>query len=124
MEDSGNLLYIIVMLIAAVVGLVGSKKKKPQPTEVLGSPIPPEEWLQDMPSSSKATSSPQKNKIKVKKVEKKSSPSRINIAVPVTENNPLDADENEELCVSAENFRDIVEVKKAIIYSEIFNRKY
>lgn len=148
MDNAGDWLYIVFLIVAGLSSLLGSKKKKKQ-TEVLGQPgkdivVETEQqpqkgfWeiLQEMQEEQKEPSRPiektnpavtRKNK---QKQQKKVVPSPFLTAEsafnkPVEANNfanmPLPEEENTLTNIEFDN---AAELRKAVIYAEILNRKY
>lgn len=148
MDNAGDWLYIVFLIVAGLTSLLGSKKKKKQ-TEVLGQPgkdivVESEQqpqkgfWeiLQDMQEEQKEPprpvektipSSPKKNK---QKQPKKAAPSPFLTAEsafnkPTSANSIADMSMPEEENILADiAFDNAAELRKAVIYTEILNRKY
>lgn len=145
MDNLNDWLYVIFLVIAAVSGLFSGKKKKKEDIEVLGQPgrkIVPEEkqasekgfWeiLQEM---QKETPSPMEapKKKKQKKQQPVAAPTtspfltaESSIPNSIAKQAPMSAFaiQEEKSILDECDFHDITELKKAIVYSEIFNRKY
>ncbi|MDR1645022.1 MAG: hypothetical protein LBS05_04260 [Tannerellaceae bacterium] len=131
MDNLGDWLYIVLLVIAGISGLLSSGKKKKQPEEVWQQPEPetPEysEWdsspwdpaPQPAPPAPLPRRAEQPIKTKQAYVSLFQEGER-NVANRQTENPPQEIPP----LISAENLRDADELKKAILYSEIFNRKY
>ncbi|MCD7976515.1 MAG: hypothetical protein LUG51_04940 [Tannerellaceae bacterium] len=167
MDNLGDWLYIILLVVAGISGLFSSGKKKKTPTQVLGQPgmedrVPEEirteqdasnpgkgfwQMLEEMSreqqpekrSQKKSTRSSVQKKPKREtsresrtKYETLSSrsfdrgyytPPAETYVSPIT-SSLTDYAEEEQPEVPAESFNQIEEVRKAIIYTEILNRKY
>lgn len=133
MDNVGDWLYIVFLIIAAVSGLFSSKdKKKKSRPDILGQPdreIMPNDqptegkgfWeiLEDMQKETqKPKPAPRQKQVKPK-VEK-NIPNHIATRPSVR----MSAIEEEPGLMPEDTFRDIEELKKAIICAEILNRKY
>lgn len=134
MDNVGDWLYIVFLIIAAVSGLFSSKdkKKKKSRPDILGQPdreiVPNDQptegkgfWeiLEDMQKETqKPKPSPRQKQVKPK-VEK-NIPNHIATRPSVR----MSAIEEEPGLMPEDTFRDIEELKKAIICAEILNRKY
>lgn len=145
MDNLGDWIYIVFLVIAAVSGLFSSKGKKKHPTQVLGQPehdmIPEEQapsgkgfWeiLEEVATPQQKIPAKEKSprSFKSKKAEKRTqSPfltaeqeiqkSRVTSSLPV--NFPT---EEETSVLQDIEFNNAEELRKAVIYSEILNRKY
>lgn len=141
MDNAGDWLYIVFLAIAGISGLFGSKNKKKQPKQVARQPereifttdedVPqkgfwevlqemqnPEPQVRPAPKSQKqkkqkAATSPflTGEKTTVKQMAAQASSTRI----PISE---------EESNLQDLEFDNAAELRKAVIYSEILNRKY
>ena len=137
MDNVGDWLYIVFLIIAAVSGLFSSKdkKKKKSRPDILGQPdreIVPN----DQPTEGKGfweiLEDMQKETRKKPKVATSSSaPSPFLSAEKNIPNHiatrpsvRMSAIEEEPGLMPEDTFRDIEELKKAIICAEILNRKY
>lgn len=134
MDNVGDWLYIVFLIIAAVSGLFSSKdkKKKKSRPDILGQPdreiVPNDQptegkgfWeiLEDMQKETqKPKPAPRQKQVKPK-VEK-NIPNHITTRPSVR----MSAIEEEPGLMPEDTFRDIEELKKAIICAEILNRKY
>ncbi len=134
MDNVGDWLYIVFLIIAAVSGLFSSKdkKKKKSRPDILGQPdreiVPNDQptegkgfWeiLEDMQKETqKPKPAPRQKQVKPK-VEK-NIPNHIATRPSVR----MSAIEEEPGLMPEDTFRDIEELKKAIICAEILNRKY
>ena len=87
MDNAGDWLYIVFLIIAGISSLFGSKNKKKRPKQILGQPDR----------------------------EIKQSPAGDRLVVPSTE---------EEIPLTDIEFDNAAELRKAVIYTEILNRKY
>lgn len=152
MDNVGDWLYIVFLIIAAVSGLVSSKdkKKKKSRPDILGQPdreiVPNDQptegkgfWeiLEDMQKETqkpKSAPRPQQVKPKVEKpkvITSSPAPSPFlsaekhipnHIATQSTAR--MSTIEEEPGLMPEDTFRNIEELKKAIICAEILNRKY
>ena len=134
MDNVGDWLYIVFLIIAAVSGLFSSKdkKKKKSRPDILGQPdreiVPNDQptegkgfWeiLEDMQKETqKPKPAPRQKQVKPK-VEK-NIPNHIATRPSVR----MSAIEEAPGLMPEDTFRDIEELKKAIICAEILNRKY
>lgn len=145
MDNLGDWIYIVFLIVAAVSGLFSSKNKKKRPTQVLGQPEYDTTKEQQTPSGKgfweileEATNERPKQKtvtstIPEKKKNKKDTrqpnpflsaeqnihQSKVNPTPPV--NFPI---EEEHVLLEDIEFNNAEELRKAVIYSEILNRKY
>jgi hypothetical protein len=152
MDKLGDWIYIIVIVVAGVSSLVSSVRKKNQQNKEAGQPQPyedtnsgdefprEEQWFPDTrePWYSPADEVPQQATMTVqeKKAQNRltdttfSFPSRegqrslpnvaeIDLSIP-----PDDSLGYGGFHLSSETFQDIEETRKAIVYSEILQRKY
>ena len=135
MENLGDWLYITLLVIAGIGSLLGSgkKKKQSQQTSDQPSPIPDYErktqqeeepgsfWdmFDDIPKEQPHPQQP-KPVIQPQRIQPiiHSKPVNTPVYTSETDNNQDDPFEY------SESFHDTEELKKAIIYSEILNRKY
>jgi hypothetical protein len=145
MDNLGDWLYIVFLIIAAVSGLLGSGKKKKRPSEVLGQPdrdIVPEqekapeksfwEMLEEMqegkPKPAQVSKPATRPAMKVKEKQRLAPSPFLNTESKLTKTIPTASltmqEEEEHNAIPNLSFSDPDEIKKAIIYSEIFNRKY
>lgn len=145
MDNLGDWIYIVFLIVAAVSGLFSSKKNKKRPTQVLGQPgndmVPEEEatsdkgfWeiLEEVKNTQPRKQAPtvaqtSKRKKKNEKpaqnpfltAEKEIQKSKAVSSRPV--NFPTEEDSN---LLEDIEFNNLEELRKAVIYSEILNRKY
>ena len=145
MDNLGDWLYIVFLIVAAVSGLFGSGKKKKRQTEVLGRPdseIEPEtqkpaqksfwEMLEEMqegkPKPAQVPKPATRPAIKEKEKQRLAPSPFLNNESKFTKTIPTAQvtmqEEEEHSAIPNLSFSDPDEIKKAIIYSEIFNRKY
>lgn len=141
MDNLGDWIYIVFLIVAAVSGLFSSKKNKKRPAEVLRQPgndmMPEEEatsekgfWeiLEEVKNTQprKQVPAPKRKKTIEKPTqnpfltaENEIQKSKAVSSRPV--NFPTEEDSNllEEI-----EFNNLEELRKAVIYSEILNRKY
>ena len=141
MDNVGDWIYIVFLIVAAISGLFSSKKKKKRPTQVLGQPghdTYPEEntssgkgfWeiLEEAttPQKPEAPTAPihkKKKKTPASKpflsTEQEIQKSKVSSSQPM--NFPI---EEEHSMLEDIEFNNAEELRKAVIYSEILNRKY
>jgi len=150
MDNLGDWLYIIILIVAGISSIFSSAKKKKKAEQLPQQPtFEPEqgqkdaskpksfwEMLEDeMKRGFEAQEQPPQPVIterKKKKQEKK--PVRTYSSMPVYNEGervvkeksslPVAFSEEEPFALSRDSFHDVDELKKAIIYSEILNRKY
>ena len=141
MDNAGDWLYIVFLIIAGISSLFGSKNKKKRPKQILGQPdreivtnednVPDKgfwEILEEMqnPKPAKQPVPPKRKKkqqqvadpspfLAAEKVTDKQSPAGNRLVVPSTE---------EEIPLTDIEFDNAAELRKAVIYTEILNRKY
>ena len=141
MDNVGDWIYIVFLIVAAISGLFSSKNKKKRPTQVLGQPghdTYPEEntssgkgfWeiLEEAttPQKPEAPTAPihkKKKKTHASKpflsTEQEIQKSKVSSSQPM--NFPI---EEEHSMLEDIEFNNAEELRKAVIYSEILNRKY
>lgn len=143
MDNAGDWLYIVFLIVAGISGLLSSKKKKKHPTEVLGQPgreivvehkeAPQKgfwELLEEMQQEKTQPVQPVVTSKKKQKTPKAASPAsfeNIKNASKATfiarqsimADNPVDDSLLDDM-----DFDNAAELRKAVIYSEILNRKY
>ncbi|MEG1544066.1 MAG: hypothetical protein RR382_06015 [Tannerellaceae bacterium] len=156
MDNAGDWLYIVFLVVAGLSGLIGSGKKKKKQTEVLGQPgreitteaePAPEkgfwEILQEMQQGEEAPKpAPRPVSVAPQPVRKAkqntataflSEEDRIYKAhvpeshIPMLATPPTIgrfAEEEQEGTDLDISFRDPADLRKAVIYAEILNRKY
>lgn len=145
MDNAGDWLYIVFLAIAVISSLFSSKKKKTGPTEVLGSPgdvVVPEpeapkgkgfwEILEEMQKQAPQPEEPVKRERKKKRqivAASASSPflsTETSIPDSIAKQAPMKAFalQEETSILDDCDFHNPAELKKAIVYAEIFNRKY
>jgi hypothetical protein len=125
MDNLGDWLYIVLLVIAGISGLLSSARKKKQPekeTERLpdADDAPESEyWDWEMPTE------PQY--VETEKTEQ-TPPPKPPAYIPLFKEEevklPEESFHGKPLALSGEDFKNVDELKKAIIYSEILNRKY
>ena len=134
MDNLGDWLYIVLLVIAGISGLLsaGKKKQREQPREILGQPeyeFDPEYSEQEEvheeiflpPKPAKAE-------------QKKKTPETTHTYIPLFREGERmlttpdlfseASTDNRNPSISGDTFQDMDELKKAIIYSEILHRKY
>ena len=138
MDNAGDWLYIVFLIIAGISSLFGSKNKKKRPKQILGQPdreivtnednVPDKgfwEILEEMQNPQPVPTPKRKKKqqqvadpspfLAAEKVTDKQSPAGNRLVVPSTE---------EEIPLTDIEFDNAAELRKAVIYTEILNRKY
>jgi hypothetical protein len=124
MDNIGDWLYIILLVIAALSGLLRARKKKTELPEETGQP----EMYGDWPPVPQETAPPQPpSRPTVRMLAAAIAAEEGRRAIVAAETTAISlgeiSDEN-AFQLPAGAFEDIVELKKAIIYAEILNRKY
>ena len=142
MDNAGDWLYIVFLIIAGISSLFGSKNKKKRPKQILGQPdreivtnednVPDKgfweilEEMQNPKPAKQPVPTPKRKKkqqqiadpspfLAAEKVTDKQSPAGNRLVVPSTE---------EEIPLPDIEFDNAAELRKAVIYTEILNRKY
>lgn len=141
MDNAGDWLYIVFLIIAGISSLFGSKNKKKRPKQILGQPdreivtnednVPDKgfweilEEMQNPKPVKQPVPTPKRKKkqqvaapspfLAAEKVTDKQSPAGNRLVVPSTE---------EEIPLTDIEFDNAAELRKAVIYTEILNRKY
>ena len=141
MDNAGDWLYIVFLIIAGISSLFGSKNKKKRPKQILGQPdreivtnednVPDKgfweilEEMQNPKPVKQPVPTPKRKKkqqvaapspfLAAEKVTDKQSPAGDRLVVPSTE---------EEIPLTDIEFDNAAELRKAVIYTEILNRKY
>lgn len=142
MDNAGDWLYIVFLIIAGISSLFGSKNKKKRPKQILGQPdreivtnednVPDKglweilEEMQNPKPAKQPVPTPKRKKkqqqvaapspfLAAEKVTDKQSPAGNRLVVPSTE---------EEIPLTDIEFDNAAELRKAVIYTEILNRKY
>lgn len=145
MDNAGDWLYIVLMIVAAATSLIGSKnKKKRQSKEILGQPgheiVTPDDspkekgfWevLEEARKEFNPEPKPQETpKVKQKTKEKKQGrqpflTAENEIRKSAISTHPSLLSEGEETQGLEDiEFKNAADLRKAVIYSEILNRKY
>ena len=141
MDNAGDWLYIVFLIIAGISSLFGSKNKKKRPKQILGQPdreivtnednVPDKgfwEILEEAttPQKPEAPTAPihkKKNKTPASKpflsTEQEIQKSKVSSSQPMN----FPAEEEHSMLEDIE-FNNAEELRKAVIYSEILNRKY
>jgi hypothetical protein len=139
MDNLSDWLYIVLLVIAGISGLLGSVKKVKQPKEILGQPDldPVPDFDEDQEFWDWETK-PIPKPVETEKKEKTPPPTprqstytplfiegerNIHPAVNIF-NQPEESYQETSPHIPVASPGDIDEWKKAIIYSEILNRKY
>lgn len=130
MDNAGDWLYIVFLAIAGISSLFSSKNKKKRPKQILGQPdkdivtsekeVPAKgfwEILEEMqkPEPVKQPAAAPKPFLAGEKMADRQSSARNRIAAPPAE---------EESPLTEIEFDNAAELRKAVIYAEILNRKY
>ena len=152
MDNAGDWIYIVFLIIAGVSGLLSSGKEKKQSKNILGRPgndIPEDsepsqekgfwEILQEMQEEKPQPAAPDQPQTVIKnrpnKQQQFSQPAKTAVHPPFLsgENIPESSkaapisilqQEDENGIIPEQTFTDMAELRKAIICSEILNRKY
>ena len=130
MDNAGDWLYIVFLAIAGISSLFSSKNKKKRPKQILGQPdkeivtsekeVPAKgfwEILEEMqkPEPVKQPAAAPKPFLAGEKMADRQSSARNRLATPPAE---------EESPLTEIEFDNAAERQKAVIYTEILNRKY
>lgn len=145
MDNPGDWLYIVFLIVAAISGLVSSGKKKQRSGQRMGQPerdIIPEhkktqekgfwEILEEMQQENPKPRQTPVQKVKPlpkeqARISKAPAPfltAESSVAPMIQPTVSPEQKEKESNILSEISFSDPDELKKAVIYSEIFNRKY
>ena len=141
MDNVGDWIYIVFLIVAAISGLFSSKIKKKRPTQVLGQPGH-DSYPEENTSSGKGfweileeATTPQKPEAPtapIHKKKKKTPASKPFLSTEqeiqkskVSSSQPMNFPAEEEHSMLEDiEFNNAEELRKAVIYSEILNRKY
>ena len=141
MDNVGDWIYIVFLIVAAISGLFSSKNKKKRPTQVLGQPGH-DSYPEENTSSGKGfweileeATTPQKPEAptaQIHKKKKKTPASKPFLSTEqeiqkskVSSSQPMNFPAEEEHSMLEDiEFNNAEELRKAVIYSEILNRKY
>lgn len=141
MDNVGDWIYIVFLIVAAISGLFSSKNKKKSPTQVLGQPGH-DSYPEENTSSGKGfweileeATTPQKPEAPtapIHKKKKKTPASKPFLSTEqeiqkskVSSSQPMNFPAEEEHSMLEDiEFNNAEELRKAVIYSEILNRKY
>ena len=141
MDKVGDWIYIVFLIVAAISGLFSSKNKKKRPTQVLGQPGH-DSYPEENTSSGKGfweileeATTPQKPEAPtapIHKKKKKTPASKPFLSTEqeiqkskVSSSQPMNFPAEEEHSMLEDiEFNNAEELRKAVIYSEILNRKY
>ena len=130
MDNAGDWLYIVFLAIAGISSLFSSKNKKKRPKQILGQPdkeivtsekeVPAKgfwEILEEMqkPEPVKQPAAAPKPFLAGEKMADRQSSARNRLATPPAE---------EESPLTEIEFDNAAELRKAVIYTEILNRRY
>lgn len=143
MDNAGDWLYIVFLIVAGISSLLSSLKKKKRPAEILGQPgkdivvrekeTPQKgfwEILEEMQEQKPRPVEPQYVKPKKKKEMPAKAPSPFLTAESnynkstLAEGSPITMTPEEKEAFSDFEFDNAFELRKAVIYAEILNRKY
>jgi len=130
MENLGDWLYIILLIVAGVGSLLNSVKKKKQSQPAPGQATSIPKYEGEMPEEEPGSFWDIFDDTPKEQPRPQQEPKPI--IQPRTHSRPLKAPvytfeidkSTEDPFISPESFHDTEELKKAIIYSEILNRKY
>ena len=141
MDNVGDWIYIVFLIVAAISGLFSSKNKKKRPTQVLGQPGH-DTYPEENTSSGKGfweileeATTPQKPEAPTAPIHKKKKKTPASKPFLSTEqeiqkskassSQPMNFPIEEEHSMLEDiEFNNAEELRKAVIYSEILNRKY
>ena len=141
MDNVGDWIYIVFLIVAAISGLFSSKNKKKRPTQVLGQPGH-DTYPEENTSSGKGfweileeATTPQKPEAPTAPIHKKNKKTPASKPFLSTEqeiqkskvssSQPMNFPAEEEHSMLEDiEFNNAEELRKAVIYSEILNRKY
>ena len=141
MDNLGDRIYIVFLIVAAISGLFCSNFKKKRPTQVLGQPGH-DTYPEENTSSGKGfweileeATTPQKPEAPtapIHKKKKKTPASKPFLSTEqeiqnskVSSSQPMNFPAEEEHSMLEDiEFNNAEELRKAVIYSEILNRKY
>ena len=141
MDNVGDWIYIVFLIVAAISGLFSSKNKKKRPTQVLGQPGH-DSYPEENTSSGKGfweileeATTPQKPEAPTAPIHKKKKKTPVSKPFLSTEqeiqkskvssSQPMNFPAEEEHSMLEDiEFNNAEELRKAVIYSEILNRKY
>ena len=141
MDNVGDWIYIVFLFVSAISGLFSSKNKKKRPTQVLGQPGH-DSYPEENTSSGKGfweileeATTPQKPEAPtapIQKKKKKTPASKPFLSTEqeiqkskVSSSQPMNFPAEEEHSMLEDiEFNNAEELRKAVIYSEILNRKY
>ncbi len=129
MDNLGDWLYIVLLIAAGISGLLSSGKKKKRSAQMPTHPEA-EPYTEEKPHETKSfwdvldevqkeQYRPQQQKPKPQPVKQKVE----KVSTPKPKNRIIEQEED-AFAISSDSFHDTEELKKAIIYSEILNRKY
>lgn len=137
MENLGDWLYIILLVIAGISGLLSSGRKKKQQQQAAPRRVDPEPYYEEeqtpqQPKSFWDILEEVQNEggsvFPVEPVKQPQTPKPSNLPkppkshyVPIKEQK---LEEDDPFFIPSGSFHDTEELKKAIIYTEILNRKY
>lgn len=146
MDNLNDWLYIILLIIGGISSLISSQKKKKRPTEILGQPNvdidtsgqPQREkgfWeiLEETKKELTREEKPQPSPKKKKQNKKVSAPNPFLAAenemqrsdmVSSIPAGPAFLEEEENTVMTDIEIKDVTDLRKAVIYAEILNRKY
>ncbi|MDR2969431.1 MAG: hypothetical protein LBV32_07500 [Tannerellaceae bacterium] len=115
MENFGDLIYIVVLAVIGITSLLSAGKKKQAEEEMSKMQIPP-----DVVTPQTASGRDFRN---IPFLAGESEIARA-IRMQTSSFNDPEEEEGQEPLVAAEDFDNPESLRKAVIYSEILNRKY
>jgi len=138
MENIGDWLYVVILIIAGVSSLFGSLVKKKNPAEQqrpvrdifeeILIPQPVETEVETVPKRPKAVSSKRfkssKSPVFPEYQSLETGEAYSSIMPKVSEKTPVAVEEEYQVFTAEDLPSDVDEWRKALIYNEIFNRKY
>jgi len=126
MDEIGNWIYIIFIAVAVISSLYKSTKKKTaqQQTQMPDPALPPQPSysIPPVPKEKRVKIPPPASEFIKNRPSK--SPSLFSAAHPGVTTESIFVQEEEHVLVDGLDLSDVDALRKAIIYSEIINRKY
>ena len=141
MDNAGDWLYIVFLIIAGISSLFGSKNKKKRPKQILGQPDReivtnednvPDKGFWEILEEATTPQKPEAPTAPIHKKKKKTPASKPFLSTEqeiqkskVSSSQPMNFPAEEEHSMLEDiEFNNAEELRKAVIYSEILNRKY
>lgn len=130
MDNLGDWIYIVFLVIAGLSGLINSARKKKEAAE---APVPPAYEEENNPGTEKSFWDllDEMQKEQQSPVEKPKSPipflaaeQKIHTATPPRHSAVLPSEDEAPGIDIEQDFQDPESLRKAVIYTEILNRKY